>query len=88
MTTFTVAEDRRPRTVRRTWLDTFDWRLYRAGMTLQHVRASSTSELVLTAQDGQRLTSPASVASPVSPARWRPWPALFRPMRYETGSLR
>ena len=31
---FTVAGDRRAKRIRRTWLDTFDWRLYRAGLTL------------------------------------------------------
>ena len=27
----------RGRTLRRTWLDTFDWRLHRAGLTLEYV---------------------------------------------------
>ena len=39
-------------TVRRAWLDTFDWRLYRAGLTLEQVTARGTAELVLTGRDG------------------------------------
>jgi CHAD domain-containing protein len=41
-------------TVRRTWLDTFDWRLNRAGFTLQRVersRASATLRLALATGD-------------------------------------
>jgi CHAD domain-containing protein len=60
---FTVAGDWRAKRVRRTWLDTFDWRLYRAGLTLQHVGGSGPGELVLTG-GGQRLTARAR------PGRW------------------
>ena len=34
---FSVQRTGRPRTVRRAWLDTFDWRLHRAGLTLEYV---------------------------------------------------
>ena len=34
---FTVVPATRARTLRRTWLDTYDWRLYRAGLTLECV---------------------------------------------------
>jgi CHAD domain-containing protein len=66
--TFAVAGGARPDGVRRTWLDTFDWRLYRAGVTLQHVSSrGGASELRLTGPDGLRLTAPAG----------RPrWPSL------------
>src|SRR5258708_35261902 len=37
---------------RRTWYDTFDWRLYRAGMLLEYVTAHRGGELVLTSPDG------------------------------------
>jgi CHAD domain-containing protein len=37
----------RPAACRRTWLDTFDWRLYRAGLTLEYVGRSRGGELVL-----------------------------------------
>ena len=66
--TFSVAGDGRPARVRRTWLDTFDWRLYRAGLTLQQVSSSGgVSELRLAGPGGLRLTAPAG----------RPrWPSL------------
>jgi CHAD domain-containing protein len=65
--TFAVTGDRRPRSLRRTWLDTFDWRLYRAGLTLEHVTARGASELTRTGPDGLRLTA--------KPGQVR-WPAL------------
>jgi CHAD domain-containing protein len=43
-------------TYRRTWLDTFDWRLYRAGLTLEQVTAPTAVELTLTGRDGEVLT--------------------------------
>jgi CHAD domain-containing protein len=39
-------------TRRRTWLDTFDWRLDRAGLTLTYENARPGSRLLLTAKDG------------------------------------
>ncbi|MGB6455082.1 MAG: CHAD domain-containing protein, partial [Streptosporangiaceae bacterium] len=39
-------------TRRRTWLDTFDWRLYRAGLTLEQVSWGGQTDLVLTGRDG------------------------------------
>ena len=80
---FSVAEDRHASRVRRTWLDTFDWRLYRAGLTLQHVITQAgpiprgIGELVLTGTGGQRLTVPAGLAR---------WPAL--PEALPPGPLR
>src|ERR1022692_706404 len=44
--------DGRARTVRRAWLDTFDWRLYRAGLTLELTTGRGTGELTLTGRDG------------------------------------
>jgi CHAD domain-containing protein len=35
----------------RTWLDTFDWRLYRSGLVLEYVRAKRSGRLVLTRGD-------------------------------------
>ena len=64
---FTLASAGRPRTVRRAWLDTFDWRLHRAGCTLEHVTGARPAELVLTGPDGAQLSQPASRLS---------WPAL------------
>jgi len=59
------------RSRRRTWLDTFDWRLYRAGFTLEQVVTGGRAELVLTGRDG------AVVATERLPAGSRPgWPRL------------
>jgi CHAD domain-containing protein len=52
---FDVAPDREsaPRgSYQRTWYDTFDWRLYRAGMLLEYVAVNKAGELVLTSADG------------------------------------
>jgi len=57
----------RPRTVRRTWLDTFDWRLYRAGLTLEHVTSRGPGELTLTGAGGGHITERAGGLR---------WPAL------------
>ena len=48
---FTVVEDRRT-TRRRTWLDTFDWRLYNAGLVLEREQAGQAARLILTRLDG------------------------------------
>ena len=40
-------------TRRRTWLDTFDWRLDRAGLNLTYENARQGSRLLLTAQASQ-----------------------------------
>jgi CHAD domain-containing protein len=59
------------RSRRCTWLDTFDWRLYRAGFTLEQVISGSQADLVLTGRDG------AVVATERLPAGSRPsWPSL------------
>jgi CHAD domain-containing protein len=64
---FSVLPGRRSRTVHRTWLDTFDWRLYRAGLTLEHVTGRGPGELVLTGRGGERMTATAGGTR---------WPAL------------
>jgi hypothetical protein len=53
---FTVEEDD-PRTVRRAWLDTVDWRLHRAGLTLEHLRCAGGNELSLSAGPGLRVSA-------------------------------
>ena len=68
MAAFAVDEDRGVTRVRRTWLDTFDWRLARAGLTLQHAGPRGHGELVLTGTAGQQLT--ARFAHPARPPRW------------------
>ena len=51
---FDVVPDRTGRpavAVRRTWLDTFDWRLYRAGLTLEYAGRPRGGELLLSGAD-------------------------------------
>jgi CHAD domain-containing protein len=61
---------------RRTWFDTFDWRLYRAGLVLEYVAARRGGELHLTAEksasraEGRPEASEASTVQPV--AGWQP----------------
>ncbi len=52
------------RTVSRTWLDTFDWRLHAAGISLEYL---DDGPLILQFPDGSRLQGP----------RARKWPALL-----------
>jgi CHAD domain-containing protein len=67
---FSVVEDRGTSAVRRlTWLDTFDWRLNRAGLVLAHEQARRTGRLLLTAADGTPLAEqPAPAAQPRRPS--------------------
>ncbi len=53
--------------MRLTWLDTFDWRLHAAGLTLQHTAGSRVSDYTLTSNDGEQVTAS---------ARGLRWPAL------------
>jgi len=54
---FSMAAASKSATMRRTWLDTFDWRLFRAGLTLELLVGRGTSELVLTGRDGEPVAS-------------------------------
>ena len=45
-----------PTTIQRMWLDTFDWRLQRAGLVLAQSRAAKDCRLTLSAAEGERLT--------------------------------
>jgi CHAD domain-containing protein len=68
---FGIATTSKSRTVRRTWLDTFDWRLFRAGLTLELLASRGTAELVLTGRDGERVaTEPTSTGNGSRPIRW------------------
>jgi CHAD domain-containing protein len=65
---FTLGDrDAHPAPLRRTWLDTFDWRLHRAGFELEQIEANGTTTLELRGSDDHAL----SVAS----ARPIAWPA-------------
>jgi CHAD domain-containing protein len=64
---FRWQPDGRPCAIRRTWLDTFDWRLYRAGLTLELTsRPRGPAEYRLTGRDGELLA--AQPATPAAPA--------------------
>jgi CHAD domain-containing protein len=61
---FRWQPDGRPCSIRRTWLDTFDWRLYRAGLTLERTgRPRGPAEYRLTGRDGELIA-----AQPATPA--------------------
>ena len=64
---FSVVPAARSRTLRRTWLDTFDWRLRRAGLTLEYVTGRGPAQLVLCGTAGERITAVANGTR---------WPAL------------
>jgi CHAD domain-containing protein len=49
---FTVPQATRSVALRRLWLDTFDWRLYRSGLALEQVGSRGATDLVLTGRDG------------------------------------
>jgi CHAD domain-containing protein len=49
---FAVSDGTRSVTLRRVWLDTFDWRLYRSGLTLEQVSSRGETHVVLTGRDG------------------------------------
>jgi CHAD domain-containing protein len=59
---FSLTAGRRSPTLRRTWLDTFDWRLFRAGLTLELLSGRGTSELVLTGRDGELVATELTAA--------------------------
>jgi hypothetical protein len=64
----------RPAAIRRTWLDTFDWRLYRAGLTLElTTRPRGPGEYRLTGRAGELLASEHAGPRGVAAA----WPALI-----------
>jgi CHAD domain-containing protein len=79
---FAVSAASRSMTLRRLWLDTFDWRLYQSGLTLEQVSRAGITELALTGRDGTVLASdrfgrPAP-GGPDDGGRARPaWPGLL-----------
>jgi CHAD domain-containing protein len=66
-TAFDVVPDRsgKPAACRRTWLDTFDWRLHRAGLTLEYAAKPRGGELLLSgdAASNASTTSTTSTAA-------------------------
>jgi len=80
---FAASEPSRSVTLRRLWLDTFDWRLYRSGLALEQVSRGGAAELVLTGRDGQviaadHLVTPHGGGRKDGARRSRPaWPGLL-----------
>ncbi len=54
---FAVSDATRSVSLRRLWLDTFDWRLYNSGLTLEQVSSRGATDLVLTGRDGAILAA-------------------------------
>jgi CHAD domain-containing protein len=80
---FALGAAGRPRTLRRTWLDTFDWRLHRAGFTLEYVTGPRPAELVLSTAAGDLVSQPAGrLTWPAMVADLPPGPvtAVIRPV--------
>ncbi len=67
MPRFALGAAGRAHIVRRTWLDTFDWRLHRAGLTAAHITSARPAELVLAGPAGEYVSQEASGLR---------WPAL------------
>jgi CHAD domain-containing protein len=67
-TAFDVIPDRsgKPAACRRTWLDTFDWRLHRAGLTLEYAGRPRGGELLLTGDTARTASTPGAVSPPNS----------------------
>ena len=64
-----IAEAGAPRARRRTWLDTFDWRLYRAGLMLEFEQARRGGRLLLSRVGGTpQAEQPVTGWSPRRPA--------------------
>src|SRR5262249_5664817 len=70
---FAVAPDGRSRTLRLTWLDTFDWRLHQAGLILQPSAGSRVTGYTLTRAEGGRVRARARGL------RWRALAGALRP---------
>jgi CHAD domain-containing protein len=54
---FAISEAARPVSLRRLWLDTFDWRLYRSGLTLEQISSRGATDLILTGRDGAMIAA-------------------------------
>ncbi len=54
---FAITAPSQVRRIRRTWLDTFDWRLFRAGLTLEFRSGRGPGGFLLTGRDGEPITS-------------------------------
>jgi CHAD domain-containing protein len=75
---FSWADGDRTQALRRTWLDTFDWRLYRAGLTLEQVSSRGLTQITLTGRDGEVIAAQ-QFSTPHTGAAGGPvkWPSLL-----------
>jgi CHAD domain-containing protein len=64
---FAISAAVRSASLRRLWLDTFDWRLYRSGLTLEQISRRGATDLVLTGRDGTILAADHGGSGPL---RW------------------
>ena len=68
---FAVSDGTRAVTLRRLWLDTFDWRLYRSGLTLEQVSSRGDDRAVPAGEQQMVLAAAADLlqgeAGPVKP---------------------
>src|SRR6266487_1503345 len=73
---FGFADGGKTRTLRSPWLDTFDWRLFLAGLTLELRAGRGTAELILTGRDGELIAAERTGAQSAPRAsEWQPrWP--------------
>jgi CHAD domain-containing protein len=71
---FAWADASRSSTLRRVWLDTFDWRLYRAGLTLEEVSSRARSDITLTGRDGTVIAAEQIGVRPPGQAARPKWP--------------
>jgi CHAD domain-containing protein len=62
---FAVSGPARSVSLRRLWLDTFDWRLYRSGLTLEQTSSRGATDLVLTGRDGTVIAADHSGSTPL-----------------------
>ena len=82
---FAVSDGTRPITLRRLWLDTFDWRLYRSGLTLEQVGSRGETHLLLTGRDGTVVAAGAAGGRVAWPARLEALP--LGPLRDHLGPV-
>ena len=82
---FAVSDGTRPITLRRLWLDTFDWRLYRSGLTLEQVSSRGETHLLLTGRDGTVVAAGAAGGRVAWPARLEALP--LGPLRDHLGRV-
>jgi len=67
---FSIAASGKPQNLRRAWFDTFDWRLFHAGLTLELTADRGTTELRLTGRDGELVATELAGSGQGRQLRW------------------